>query len=1035
MCTVGENCNSVGLCIGATRTCDDGNACTKDSCDPASAGSKTGAGCVHKQLVCDDGNACTVDACDKGSGQCAKPVAKKDGALCDADLNPCTVADSCKAGSCVTGSNVTCAAPANPCQVSKCVAQSKTEFKCLAVPKSDGTACPQGDKGCWVGSTCKSGSCKTGTTSRYRKVFYGDPKERTTFNAIDKRTGGLVMVGHRVIGSPTKITERRPWIVATDALGKQVWEKTFIPKHPHPEASAVDVVAAADGSVWVAMSAAMAKGRRDALLAQYDAKGKRTVTFSVPNATGTDRRIGAFDRLAGGASVLVGGYVAKANEPDVYEPLVIRLSATGNVVAVITQKDFWFTRTHGVAAKMFNDGGFLAVHVSEPRAKFVHQSDLGGWSATRYSVSGKKLWSAAGGLFELQLDPKTNQSKLVNADKIFGADARQRGSVLGVAVGFRRDNALYTRFIELAIEKGALLGQRDDKGTATYELVANGSHTAQVGTVAVGGQGQNASVVVRDKFFNAHFETSYKGNPGKLDDAAVDAQILAGGDLAIAGFAGVAAATKKRAMLAIASPFGHLSCTGTGACQGKTWASCNDGKSCTVDSCHPKTGCTNDPKTGLGCPPSGICAATAHCNDAGKCEPDAAGKLLNHVTSPTKQFASFSHGWQVADNRYGLYGKGAAGGSLAHVHPEQTFMFNPDYQCGMTHVRGAAPGAAGTFVQYGDTSQGSGFCWFTEKSNGVDFISMRPVVFSGYKTTGQGFVVAPDGTFMLLSRRTKGASTDVVISRLAADTKTFLWQSAAYTSNTATTANGVTALSNGGAVAVGSVVVAGKKNALITAVGDGGKKRYSQAIDGGHSDELFAVTETPDGGVIAVGETRTNLKVYRRLMLRVDQAGKLLWKYSPALADRAGFNAVVSLGDGTFTLLGAIAPGNASKVLLTHIAADGATIWERQIGQAFSILPSHGGLRRLADGGYLLLGYGITAGRTVGWFSRTDAWGHADCKLAGKCAGKAKSICDDANPCTSDLCDATSGTCKHAKLSGTFCAPGKVCKSGVCLAK
>jgi hypothetical protein len=87
-----ETCNSQGACVaGAPPTCSDANPCTADSCDPATGcvytplatgtpcgnnnvcdGDETcdGAGtCVAgTPLSCDDGNDCTADGCDPSSG-------------------------------------------------------------------------------------------------------------------------------------------------------------------------------------------------------------------------------------------------------------------------------------------------------------------------------------------------------------------------------------------------------------------------------------------------------------------------------------------------------------------------------------------------------------------------------------------------------------------------------------------------------------------------------------------------------------------------------------------------------------------------------------------------------------------------------------------------------------------------------------------------------------------------------------------------------------------------------------------------------
>jgi hypothetical protein len=88
-CTVNDVCTG-GVCGGAAQNCDDGNACTLDSCDALHSV------CVHAILPgcaacttaadCNDNNACTDDACTAGS-------CTYSGTNCD-DANPCTT-DSC----------------------------------------------------------------------------------------------------------------------------------------------------------------------------------------------------------------------------------------------------------------------------------------------------------------------------------------------------------------------------------------------------------------------------------------------------------------------------------------------------------------------------------------------------------------------------------------------------------------------------------------------------------------------------------------------------------------------------------------------------------------------------------------------------------------------------------------------------------------------------------------------------------------------------------------------------------------------------
>jgi hypothetical protein len=74
---MGDACVS-GVCTGGPPpTCDDGNACTDDFCDPL-------LGCqnVPNTAPCDDGSACTVgDVCSGGACQPGPPL------VCDAFLN------------------------------------------------------------------------------------------------------------------------------------------------------------------------------------------------------------------------------------------------------------------------------------------------------------------------------------------------------------------------------------------------------------------------------------------------------------------------------------------------------------------------------------------------------------------------------------------------------------------------------------------------------------------------------------------------------------------------------------------------------------------------------------------------------------------------------------------------------------------------------------------------------------------------------------------------------------------------------------
>jgi hypothetical protein len=173
-CTDGNACTAGDMCIGGAcvpggpRSCDDGNVCTDDSCNPAT-------GCVHvnNTASCDDGNACTTSdtcsggscmggpapSCDDGNGctdDSCNPatgcVHSNNTAACD-DGNACTQTDLCVAGVCAGTNPVGCPA-SDQCHVGVC---DPATGNCSDQPVNGG-ACADGN-GCTTADTCENGVC------------------------------------------------------------------------------------------------------------------------------------------------------------------------------------------------------------------------------------------------------------------------------------------------------------------------------------------------------------------------------------------------------------------------------------------------------------------------------------------------------------------------------------------------------------------------------------------------------------------------------------------------------------------------------------------------------------------------------------------------------------------------------------------------------------------------------------------------------------------------------------------------------------
>ena len=147
-CTVLETCFQ-GTCTSTPANCDDGNVCTMDSCHPVLGCYPTlieSACCNNGISKCDDDNVCTNDDCAQDGEGC---VYTFNTAACN-DRNPCTVNDSCDEGDCV-GTQKNCS-DGNQCTRDWCEGGNCLHEAQTGTPCDDGLECSTGD-------TCQAGAC------------------------------------------------------------------------------------------------------------------------------------------------------------------------------------------------------------------------------------------------------------------------------------------------------------------------------------------------------------------------------------------------------------------------------------------------------------------------------------------------------------------------------------------------------------------------------------------------------------------------------------------------------------------------------------------------------------------------------------------------------------------------------------------------------------------------------------------------------------------------------------------------------------
>jgi hypothetical protein len=121
--------------------------------DGGNSGSGEGCPCTSA-AACDDGDACTDDSCDPTAG--CRHVARagcchEDTDCIDAD--PCTTLERCESGTCVSSPTV-CPAPTDGCLAARC----DPAAGCVLDTQPNGETCDDGNA-CTAGDACDDGSC------------------------------------------------------------------------------------------------------------------------------------------------------------------------------------------------------------------------------------------------------------------------------------------------------------------------------------------------------------------------------------------------------------------------------------------------------------------------------------------------------------------------------------------------------------------------------------------------------------------------------------------------------------------------------------------------------------------------------------------------------------------------------------------------------------------------------------------------------------------------------------------------------------
>ncbi|HIA04333.1 MAG TPA: hypothetical protein EYN66_20975, partial [Myxococcales bacterium] len=196
VCNGAETCQSGSCAKGTPLTCDDGNTCTSDSCDAttgcqfqavaANTPCSDGNVCNGKETCqagsctqgtpqdCNDGNACTTDSCNSLSGCQNQPALN--GTPCP-DANLCNGNETCQSGKCAAGITIKCD-DGKQCTLDAC----DPKLGCTNKEAVNDTPCPDATL-CNGNELCQNGTCAAGVPPNC------DDKNPCTANVCNATTG------------------------------------------------------------------------------------------------------------------------------------------------------------------------------------------------------------------------------------------------------------------------------------------------------------------------------------------------------------------------------------------------------------------------------------------------------------------------------------------------------------------------------------------------------------------------------------------------------------------------------------------------------------------------------------------------------------------------------------------------------------------------------------------------------------------------------------------------------------------------------
>lgn len=477
-------------------------------------------------------------------------------------------------------------------------------------------------------------------------------------------------------------------------------------------------------------------------------------------------------------------------------------------------------------------------------------------------------------------------------------------------------------------------------------------------------------------------------------------------------------------------------------CSGKI-TPCADGNVCTDDGCNPVSGCTFIPNT-AGCDDGAACTLMDVCS-AGVCAGSPGLFEASYGGSGSEKSRGIV---RTSDGGFALLaattsdptGAGAHF-NLLHTDSLGKLLWNQTYDVGSSGTdlpAGLTATSDGGVVMVGTGSSPSGGVTHVIRTDGGGKVSWDKSFSKTGDSGGQAVIVSSDGFTFLGRTYFPSSGYEFWLLHLNQDGAT-TWDQT-YGGQFDESPRGLVRTIDGGYALCG-----GTKSTGGTSPGDSdfwlvrtdssGNLQWSQRY-GSTADQIASgIVLLDDGGFVLAGTTESGGNTRDIWLVRTDLSGGKMWDRTFSKAGNDDVNAIIGVTGGGFLLTGSV--NEATSLWFMRTDGLGNLAWERTISSSLS----SSGVATVGNGGFAVVGTSHDVANSDNLtLLRTDFYGNSTCVTSGICEQNDWNTCDDLQPCTADLCDASHSGCWHASLTeqsacndGLFCTVSDGCKGGSCV--